>query len=205
MWRSLSSVALIFVSALVMQGAQSDAVSKAAGVKVDNSKGDYILQPQDLIRVLVFQEDDLKSEVRISQECSVKLPLVETVDLTGKTARQAEEYIRDLYARDFLVKPQVQLSVLEYAPRQVSVFGAVLTPGVVIFQQEQGLNLLQAISRAGSFNRLANTKSVTLKRMKPDGTSDTYIIDVDDLVKGTTNNQWPLEPGDVIYVKEKIL
>lgn len=185
--------------------AQPDSSSKTSAAKSDVSKADYVLQPSDLIRVQIFQEDDLNREVRISQECTVKLPLIETVDLKNKTARQAEEYIRDLYARDFLAKPQVNLFVLEYSPRRVSVFGAVVTPGAVIFQQEQGLTLIEAISRAGSFNRLADKKRVTLKRIKSDGTAETFTINADDLVKGDTKDTWPLQPDDVINVPEKIL
>jgi polysaccharide export outer membrane protein len=143
--------------------------------------------------------------VRISQEYTVKLPLVDTVDLKDKTARQAEEYIRELYGRDFLAKPQVNLFVLEYAPRRVFVAGSVATPGVVLFQQEQGLTLIDAISRAGSFNRLADKKRVTLKRTKPDGSTETFTINVDDVMKGDTNQTWPLQPNDVITIPEKIL
>jgi len=100
--------------------APADSTSKSTStVKSNGAKPDYILQPSDLIRIQIFQEDDLNREVRISQEYTVKLPLVDTVDLKDKTARQAEEHIRQLYGRDFLAKPQVNLFVLEYAPRRV--------------------------------------------------------------------------------------
>jgi polysaccharide export outer membrane protein len=178
---------------------------KLGSQKNQESKVDYVLQPSDLLKIQVFQEDDLTREVRISQEYTVKLPLVENVDLRGKTVRQAEEYIRDLYGKDFLVSPQVNLFVLEYAPRRVFVAGAVTTPGVVLFQQEQGLILIDAISRAGSFNRLADKKRVTLKRTKNDGSTETVTINVEELMKGETTQTWPLQPGDVINVPEKIL
>lgn len=189
----------------VMAAPASSASKSAASTKSDGAKPDYILQPSDLIRIQIFQEDDLNREVRISQEYTVKLPLVDTVDLKDKTARQAEDYIRELYGRDFLAKPQVNLFVLEYAPRRVFVAGAVATPGVVLFQQEQGLTLIDAISRAGSFNRLADKKRVTLKRTKPDGSTETSTINVDDVMKGDTNQTWPLQPNDVITIPEKIL
>jgi polysaccharide export outer membrane protein len=131
--------------------------------------------------------------------------LVNLIDLSRKTARQAESYIRDLYAKDFLVQPQVNLTVLEYAPRRVYVAGAVGAPGVVLFQQEQGLTLIEAISKANSFNRLADKKRVTLKRTLPDGTSETKTINVEELMKGDSSETWPLQPGDVINVPERVL
>ncbi len=186
--------------------APAEPPAKSDPTKPEAAKTDYVLQPSDLIRVQVFQEEDLTREVRISQECSVTLPLIGTVDLTGKTARQAEEMIRGLYERDYLVHPQVNLIVLEYAPRNVFVLGAVNAPGVVPFPREQGLTLLDAISRAGSFSRLADKKHVTLKRTKADGTTQTWNpINAEDLTKGDSTQTWPLQPNDVITVPERIL
>jgi polysaccharide export outer membrane protein len=104
-----------------------------------------------------------------------------------------------------LAKPQVNLFVLEYAPRRVFIAGAVNKPGVVLFQQEQGLTLIDAISRADSFNRLADKKRVTLKRTKSDGSTETFTVNVEELLKGDSNQTWPLQPNDVINVPEKIL
>lgn len=198
-------IACLFLTALAVVAAQQDGKSRQSTGKLEQSKLDYVLQASDLIRVQIFQEDDLNREVRISQENTVKLPLVDTVSLKDKTVRQAEEHIRDLYGRDFLAKPQVNLFVLEYAPRRVFIAGAVNKPGVVLFQQEQGLTLIDAISRAESFNRLADKKRVTLKRTKSDGSTETFTINVEDLMKGDSNQTWPLQPNDVINVPEKIL
>lgn len=198
-------IACLLLTALALVAAQQDGKSRQSTGKSEQSKLDYVLQASDLIRVQIFQEDDLNREVRISQENTVKLPLVDTVSLKDKTVRQAEEYIRDLYGRDFLAKPQVNLFVLEYAPRRVFIAGAVNKPGVVLFQQEQGLTLIDAISRADSFNRLADKKRVTLKRTKSDGSTETFTINVEDLMKGDSNQTWPLQPNDVINVPEKIL
>lgn len=206
MFRLAFFLAAVACSASMAAAAQSDSPSRSGAAKaLDASKADYVLQPSDLIRVQIFQEDDLNREVRISQENTVTLPLIDTVSLKGKTARQAEEHIRDLYGRDFLAKPQVNLFVLEYAPRRVFIAGAVNKPGVVLFQQEQGLTLIDAISRADSFNRLADKKRVTLKRTKADGVPETFTINVEELMKGESNHTWPLQPNDVINVPEKIL
>jgi len=166
---------------------------------------DYVIQPSDLLSVQVFQEDDLKREVRVSQEYSVTLPLIGKVYLKGKTVHQAEGMIRDLYDKDYLVNPQVNVVVIDYAKRSVNVLGAVGSPGVVLFPQEQGLTLLDAISRAGGFNRLADRKKVKLTRTNADGKAETYIIDVDSLIIGKSSNAWLLLVNDVIYVPESIL
>jgi len=166
---------------------------------------DYILQPSDLLNVQVFQEENLKRDVRVSQECSITLPLIGKVDLKGKSLRQAEDLIRDLYNRDYLVNPQVNVVVIEYAKRTVNVIGQVNQPGAVLFPQEQGLTLLDAISRAGGFSRLANRSQVKLTRTNADGKTETYIINADDLIKGNSSNSWPLLVNDIVFVPERIL
>jgi polysaccharide export outer membrane protein len=75
----------------------------------------------------------------------------------------------------------------------------------VTFPEEEGLTLMKAISMAGSFTRLANKQKVTLKRVQPDGAYKTYTINADDLTKGDSAEDWPLQPDDVITVPERIL
>ncbi len=168
-------------------------------------KADYVLQPLDMIKIQIFQEEDLSRDVRISQEYTVTLPLIGSVDLRNKTIRQAQDQIQDLYRRDFLVNPQINIIVVEYAKRSINVLGAVGAPGVVYFPQEEGLTLLDAISRAGSFNRLADRKHVKLTRTTAEGKTETYVINADSIIQGTTNETWVILRDDVIYVPERIL
>lgn len=166
---------------------------------------DYVLQPSDLLRVLVFQEPDLQREVRITQEGSVSLPLIGTIELQGKSVHQAEDIIRQLYDRDYLVNPQISITVLEYAQRTAQVLGAVNSPGAIVFPPEQKMGLLEAIARAGGFSRLAERRRVRLTRTLPDGKTDNYTINADDLVQGNSSEPWLLVKGDVIYVPERLL
>lgn len=182
------------LSALMLSGQQRPTVAL-----------DYVLQPSDVLSIQVFQEENLKREVRVSQEYSITLPLIGKVDLKGKTLRQAEEHIRQLYDKDFLVNPQVNVVVLEYVKRTVNVIGQVNQPGAVLFPDEKGLTLLDAISRAGGFSRLANRSQVKLTRTKSDGKSETYIINADDLLKAGSSNSWELLPNDIVFVPERIL
>ena len=166
---------------------------------------DYLLQPSDLLDVQIFQEENLKRSVRVSQEYSITLPLIGKVDVKGKSLRQAEALIRELYNRDYLVNPQINVVVTEYAKRTVNVIGQVNQPGAVLFPQEQGLTFLDAISRAGGFSRLANRSQVKLTRTNADGKSETFIVNADDLIKGSSSNVWQLLVNDIIFVPERIL
>jgi polysaccharide export outer membrane protein len=178
---------------------------RAQEAAVASMRSDYMLQPADLIRVQIFQEDDLTREVRISQEYTVTLPLVGAIDLRGRTLLEAQSIIRELYNRDYLVNPQVNVIVLEYAKRTVNVIGSVNSPGAVPFPQEEGLTLLDAITRAGGFNRFADRRRVRLTRTDAQGSTVNFIINADDIIQGNAKENWPLQRDDVIFVPERLL
>lgn len=198
-------IPFLFLGSLVLSFPLAYAAEKQAALPAAAAM-DYVLQPSDLLNVQVFQEENLKRDVRVSQEYSITLPLIGKVDLKGKSLRQAEELIRELYvSMDFLVNPQVNVVVVEYSKRSVNVIGQVNQPGAVLFPQEQGLTLLDAISRAGGFSRLANRTQVKLTRTNADGKTETYLINADDLIKGNSSNSWPLLANDIVFVAERIL
>lgn len=164
---------------------------------------DYMLRPADILQIKVFQEEDLTREVSVSREYAIGLPLIGTVDLRNRSVRQAEELIRQLYDRDFLVNPQVTVVVIKYAERAVNVIGMVNTPQAVPFPPERGLTLLEAIARAGGFNRLANRKEVKITRTDDKGVSNTFIINAEKLLDSQSANLVPLQVDDVIFVPER--
>jgi polysaccharide biosynthesis/export protein len=168
------------------------------------TKPDYVLQPQDQIKVQVFQEEDINKQgdgLSLSQDSNVTLPLIGSISLKGKTVRQAEEMIRALYDRDYIVNPQVSVTVVKYADRSVNVIGSVTNQGRIQFPQERGLSIVDAISLAGGQTRLADMKHVKLTR----NSGEAQIIDVDAMMKRGGADPVMLEPGDVIFVPERIL
>ncbi len=169
------------------------------------ASSDYVLQPLDLLKVVVFQEPDLEREVRISQEYSINLPLIGSVNLDGKSVRQAEEMVRQLYDADFLKNPQISIRVLEYTPRTVQVLGAVNQAGTITFTPEKQMSIVEALARAGGHSRLADLKKVRLTRQLGGGRTETFTINVDDVMKGVSSEPWLLQKDDVIVVPERIL
>lgn len=159
----------------------------------------------DVVKVEVFQEPDMERQVRISQDGSVTLPLINRVDLKGKTVQQAQDTIRQLYDKDYLVNPQINLTVMEYAKRDVKVLGQVSKPGAVDIPTDRPLKLLDAIALAGGFTRLADQKKVTLTRVNADGATTTTEINADSIIKSKNADAWVLQQGDVINVPERLL
>lgn len=164
----------------------------------------YRLHPMDLVKLQVFQEPDLDRELRVSQDNTIVAPLIGAVDVKNRTVREVELFITKLYAQGYLVNPQINLTVMEYAPRTVNVFGAVNTPGSITIPPEKSINLLDAVARAGGFSRLANRSNVSLTRTLPDGQQANYSVNADQLVTGDAKNRYQIQDGDVIFVPERV-
>jgi polysaccharide export outer membrane protein len=109
-----------------------------------------------------------------------------------------------LYDKDFLVNPTVSVSVLKYSDRSVNVTGAVNDAKRVQFPPERGLTVVDAITLAGGHNRYADLKKVKLTRKTSDGESETRDVDVDAIQKKGARDV-TLEPGDVIFVPERVI
>lgn len=200
--RRLLLFSLVFSSAAIGAFADDPMVASKPAVA---SAVDYTLQPLDLLRIVVFQEPDLERQVRISQEYTVNLPLIGLIDLSGKSVRQAEEMIRARYDADYLKNPQITITVLEYTPRTVQVVGAINQPGAIAFTPEQQMTIMEAIAKAGGQSRVADIRRVNLTRLTAEGKTETYTINLDDIMKGRSTEKWPLLKGDVIFVPERIL
>lgn len=193
-------------SALAAAAVETNASAGRAEAPVAAPDREYLLQPQDILRIFIFQHDDLNKQmeaVRISDTHTISLPLVNTIDLRGRTARQAEEAIRAAYDRDFLVNPQVSVIVVKYAERSVNVVGQVNNAGRVLFPQEKGLTIVEAIALAGGQTRLADLKKVRLTRKMADGETAVEEIDVDALMKRGGRDAVQLQRDDVIFIPER--
>ena len=167
--------------------------------------GDYRLRPGDVVKVQVFQEPDLDREIRGSQEGEIFLPLIGRVEVKGRPLSWVEQTVRELYDRDYLVNPQVNVMVMKYQVRTVNVMGAVNSPQAIEFPPEQALTILDAISRAGGFNRFADRKRVRLSRARSDGHIENFIVNTDELISGGQGERWALLKDDVIFVPERLL
>lgn len=164
----------------------------------------YVLSPNDVVQMKVYQEDDLSTQVRISRDGSAPLPLLGSVVIGGKTLEQATAHITELLGKDYLVNPQVSLTIAEYGKRRFTVLGHVVRPGQYEIPNEEDLTLLQAISMAGGYTRLGAPWKITLQRMV-DGEQKIIRLDADAMAKDKNAKPFYIKPDDTITVGEKLI
>lgn len=175
------------------------------------SRPSYAIASTDKLRITVYQEDDLSVFARVDAKGCVNLPLVGEVTIAGKTVSEAQHIIETAY-RDgqYLKKPQVTINIEEYAPREVSIDGKVRNPGRYPLPIEANLTVLELVAKAGGLTDTAKGTAISVTRISPDGKKSVFTVDVENLMKGrdrakATDNSLILQPGDIVYVPERII
>ncbi len=160
----------------------------------------YRLAPGDSVMLNVFNEPALTAERTISSTGEVSLYLIGSIKIAGKSVGDAEEFIRGLYDRDYLVNPKVTLTITGYAAQYATITGAVEKPGNIAVPIEGQFDLLEAIAAAGGPAEKADTRNVMLRRK---GSSEALRINLDALQKNPANVP-AIRPGDTIAIGVKV-
>jgi len=205
-------MSLMAAAALAAAPAAAWAEAPAAAAGADRTQT-YRIRTTDKLSIRVFQEDDLSTICRVDAKGTVNLPLVGEVRIYGQSLSQAERTIEAAYKDGrFLRKPEVTVTVEEYAPREVSIQGQVKNPGRYELPVEATISVLDLVTKAGGFTDTAQGTAVRVTRILPDGSTKVITIDVESLIKGKgnvkTNGQDSsllLEPDDIVYVPERII
>ena len=164
----------------------------------------YILAPDDLVEISVYQQPDLETKARVDEDGRITMPLLGTITIGGKTADQARAMIRDLLDKDYLVNPQVSLTIVEYAKRLFTILGEVQHPGTYEIQGESSLSLLQAIGLAGGYTRLSAPSKIIVERIQ-NGQKKVYNLNADSMSKDEKTKPFEILPNDTITVGESLL
>ena len=145
---------------------------------------DYLLGVGDKINITVYGEKDLTTEVKIARSGLISFPFLDDIQVIGLTTKQIEAKIHAGLLGDYLINPQVSISMVEYRP--FFIHGQVVRPGGFPYQEE--LRLDKAIALAGGLTNRASKvnwiitrtvqgKTVTIKA------NIATLIQPDDIIK----------------------
>jgi polysaccharide export outer membrane protein len=207
MKQALATKWLLIAASMTFIGAvhaQEAAPSQPAGAQAfeAGTAANYRLSPNDLIYVKVFQEDDLDSTLRVSEDGTIIFPLIGGVKIAGQSVEAATRTIHDLLDARFLVNPQVTLTVLAYANRHITVLGQVQKPGDYNLRDQGSVSLLQAVGMAGGFTRLANSADIIVKR-SVNGGEKILRLNGKTMASDERSEPFVVLPGDTITVSER--
>jgi polysaccharide export outer membrane protein len=166
------------------------AINANSGSYLVETKGPYLLDTGDVLRVTVYGDDGLTKTYKVDDSGAISFPLVGPLKVRGKTAEQAAAVISAALANGYMRDPNVAAEVETYRPFYIQ--GAVKNAGQ--FTYVYGMTVRAAISTAGGFSDTANTNTAVIYRQQ--GKT---------MIKGSVGLDYPIYPGDTIVVLERWL
>jgi polysaccharide biosynthesis/export protein len=158
----------------------------------------YRIGPRDLLSVRVDEDEKLNGDRRVSEAGTVNLPLLGDVPVLGKTTAEITQIVKKLLEDKYMQRASVDVQVVEFRSRPISVIGAVKTPGNLGFSGHW--TVLEAITAAGGVTDTHGNVIYVLRRAE-NGLTDQVAIDLDDLlVRGDQRVNIPIFANDLINV-----
>src|SRR5437868_9337975 len=168
----------------------------------------YVVGPDDLLTITVFDEPDLTGKYRVDADGFVTFPLVGRVGASGVTIAVLQERLRSMLAKGYIRYPQVRVEIEQYKSQSVFVIGEVRAPGK--YMMTGSMSLIEALALAGSPTPSASNEVIVVHPKKPtpgvpvptDGDADAERtpVNLKDLQLGKAGLDIVLEDGDTIYV-----
>ena len=167
---------------------------------------DDVLDDGDLVRVSVYDNPDLSTEVKITASGMLNFPLIGEVKVGGLSTPEVERLIANrLMKEGYLRQAQVNVIVLQSSSnQQVSILGQVMKPGK--YSIESGAKtLFDFIALSGGVSA-KGANVISILRMSEDppkrmsvNIDQLFLKSSVDIIKRTNIN---MVAGDVIYVPE---
>lgn len=201
------NVLLAFVLILsAFTGARALAAEEqSATPSEDSTSSNYQIGSENSLQIDVYygKDEKISQKVRVSPAGMIQYPLVGGVNIGGLTVSEAQEKLRRLLAKDYLVNPQVTIYIEEYST--VSIVGEVEKPGA--YPIKGRLTVMELISLAEGFSKIAAPNKVKVIRTRPDGSKEEIMVRVKDLMNKKSADQEDvlLMGGDVVIVPESFL
>lgn len=204
-YKILSLLAIsLFLSACAGTDYAKQARIEKALERQSEPVSEYRIGPSDVLRVVVWRNDDLSAQVPVRPDGRISVPLVGDVDASGKSPEALAEDI-EKGLDEYIRQPQVsvivsQMSSHEFTHR-VRVTGAVNQPASQPYRE--GMTVMDVILGAGGANEFANLDSATLYRELDDEVV-AIPVDLDAILNnGNIETNYRLVPGDIITVPER--
>lgn len=158
---------------------------------------DYVIGPEDVLQITVFDVPDLNQTVRVANDGTIGLPLLGRVEASGLTSDQLRDRLEKELGKNLVQNPQVSVFVQQYQARPVSIVGAVEKPG--LYQITGPRSIVEMISLAGGLakrNTGAAGKMVYVTR--PSGFNNLKIVPG---MKLLAPNKLGIDLKDLLYTQ----
>ena len=159
----------------------------------------YRLGPEDIISVSVFGQDRYsRAGITVPPSGRISLALIPGgIFVNGKTVEEVAEAVTKKYD-EFIIDPQVSVSLDKASSYRYSVVGDVAQPGIRLMNRR--LTVTEALGEAGGVLSTGDRSKVVVLRRQANGNLEPIAVNVSAIYKGKAPDTTYLVPGDQILV-----
>ncbi|RME37120.1 MAG: periplasmic polysaccharide biosynthesis/export protein [Deltaproteobacteria bacterium] len=171
----------------------------ASALPVLASDSDYRVGEGDVLKVTVYDHEDLTTTVRVGGDGSIIFPLIGQLKIGGLTVNGVADKLAAALADGYIVNPQVSVFVQEFRSSKVVIVGQVTRPG--LYELTGNTTLLELVSKAGGLTKDAGD-TATVHRKTEQGEK---VIQVDLrrlLEAGDGTQDIALRNGDNVFIAQ---
>ena len=183
------------------QANRHEQMSEEAAVNpyYNNFFSTYRLGPEDIISVDVFnQERYSRKGITIPPSGRISLSLIPGgVFVNGKTVDEVAEIIKKKYD-EYIIEPQVTVSLDKASSYRYSVIGDVVQPGIRLMNHR--MTVTEALAEAGGVLPTGDKSKIIVLRRGNDAVPVPIVVNVSKIYKGQAPDNTYLVPGDQILV-----
>jgi polysaccharide export outer membrane protein len=160
----------------------------------------------DVLDVTVLDQPDVSRSTTVQPDGRFTMPLLGDVEVAGKTLAEIQTLITEKLSRDFLVNPQVEVRVRQFASQFALVLGEVMVPGRRALRGNT--RLIDLLIESGGFRPNASG-DILVQRTEgtfPNGEKSVRFRlgnSAGMTAADQANAELPLRNGDVITVSPK--
>ena len=127
----------------------------------------YMVNPGDLLRIDVWNEDSLSREVLVRPDGIISLPMAGEIATSNTTPSVVGEKIAQALSKYMKDKPRVVVSLASVDGNKIYVIGKVERPGEYVVTSDT--DVMQALALAGGLNAFAAENDIRILRRQSDG------------------------------------
>lgn len=164
----------------------------------------YKLGPDDVVEITVMRHPEFSGTYPVNLESKIQYKFVGDIEVVGLTKQELEQKIKEIIS-NYVISPEVNVTVTEYKSKVIYVLGEVGQPGKYYMRSET-IPVREAVVQAGLPTLSAAMRKCRIVTPDKDGKVKTRAVDLYSVLYGG-NLQYNLDmhPGDVLYVPATIM
>jgi polysaccharide export outer membrane protein len=188
--------------------ASAQALSASASSAPTSFALDYVVGPQDVLKIIIFDEPTMSGTYRVDADGTFQYPMLGRVAAGGMRVRDIAQMLKTKLEDGYINRAQVAVDVDQFRSRSIFVVGEVRSPGKYPITGQ--MSLIEALAAAGSTTSAASTEVLILRpretdaaaALTPDQVGQTNVqrVNLADLQLGHLAGNVTLMEGDTIYV-----